>query len=79
MNHESLAIDKDAVFGNSGRVNKHVLYGLPCAHCRAYYDAALSACPICRCLDRISPTVRDGVLNQEALVGSNCATAGARF
>jgi hypothetical protein len=75
VNHESLAIDKDAVSGNSGRANKHVLYGLPCAHCRAYYDAALSACPICRCLDRISPTVGSRVLRQETSVGTNCVNA----
>jgi len=35
---------------------KPVLYGLPCARCKAYYDAKLKACPICRCTERVSPT-----------------------
>ena len=30
-------------------------YGLPCANCRLYYAAELTACPICHCGDRISP------------------------
>src|SRR5713226_9347517 len=32
-----------------------ILYGLPCANCRLYYAAELTACPICNCDDRISP------------------------
>src|ERR1700683_3806604 len=35
---------------------KAIGYGLPCSHCHAYYPADMSACPICRCPDRISPT-----------------------
>jgi hypothetical protein len=31
----------------SGR--KAALLGLPCARCRAYYDATLDSCPICGC------------------------------
>jgi hypothetical protein len=34
----------------------HVLFGLPCTRCRAYYDADLDACPICGCKERVSPT-----------------------
>jgi hypothetical protein len=34
----------------------HVLFGLPCARCRAYYDADLDACPICGCKERVSST-----------------------
>ncbi len=30
----------------------HALFGLPCARCRAYYDADLDACPICGCKER---------------------------
>lgn len=33
-----------------------ILYGLPCARCRCYYDAQLKACPLCRCSERVSPT-----------------------
>lgn len=35
---------------------KPALLGLPCARCRAYYDADLSACPVCGCTERVSPT-----------------------
>jgi len=34
----------------------HALFGLPCARCRAHYDADLDACPICGCKERVSPT-----------------------
>jgi len=30
-------------------------YGLPCAHCRAYYPSDMQACPICKSKERISP------------------------
>lgn len=30
-------------------------YGLPCAHCRAYYPSDMQACPICHSKERISP------------------------
>jgi hypothetical protein len=33
----------------------HALFGLPCARCRAYYDADLDVCPICGCKERVSP------------------------
>ena len=32
---------------------KAVLLGLPCARCRAYFDAELDACPICGCNERV--------------------------
>jgi uncharacterized OB-fold protein len=32
-----------------------VLYGLPCANCRAYYPAILEACPVCSSVERVSP------------------------
>ena len=32
-----------------------ILYGLPCARCRAYYPAALLTCPVCKCSERIPP------------------------
>lgn len=34
---------------------KAILYGLPCARCKAYYDANLTACPICGCTERVPP------------------------
>jgi len=30
-------------------------YGLPCAKCRKYYSAALSACPVCKSAERVAP------------------------
>ena len=35
---------------------KHARYGLPCAKCKTYYSAELSACPICKSPQRVSPT-----------------------
>ena len=35
---------------------KRVGYGLPCANCRTYYAADLTACPICMCPQRVSAT-----------------------
>jgi hypothetical protein len=34
--------------------SRTALLGLPCAHCKAYYAAALEACPICGCKERTS-------------------------
>src|ERR1043166_6430194 len=34
---------------------RHVGYGLPCAHCKTYYTADLSACPVCKSSQRVSP------------------------
>ena len=35
---------------------KAILLGLPCARCGAYYEAELTACPLCACTERVSPT-----------------------
>lgn len=35
--------------------SKAVGYGLPCSRCRAYYPADMTACPICKSLERVSP------------------------
>ena len=34
---------------------KHIGYGLPCANCKTYYAADLSACPVCHSPQRVSP------------------------
>jgi hypothetical protein len=36
--------------------SKPELLGLPCVRCRAYYDANLTTCPICKCTERVQPT-----------------------
>jgi hypothetical protein len=32
-------------------------YGLPCAKCRTYYAADVAACPVCKCVERVSPAI----------------------
>ena len=34
---------------------KSVGYGLPCAKCKTYYKADLTACPVCKSSERVSP------------------------
>jgi hypothetical protein len=41
---------------------KVVLLGLPCARCRAYYDATLESCPVCGCKERVSPQARSPII-----------------
>lgn len=33
---------------------KKILYGLPCANCRSYYESNLAACPLCCSAERVS-------------------------
>jgi hypothetical protein len=35
---------------------KHAGVGLPCARCKTYYGADLTACPVCKNPQRVSPT-----------------------
>lgn len=39
------------------RAGRRVGYGLPCANCKTYYAADLTACPYCGCPDRIASSV----------------------
>jgi hypothetical protein len=34
---------------------RRVGYGLPCAKCKTYYAADLTACPVCKTAERVSP------------------------
>jgi hypothetical protein len=36
-------------------------YGLPCAKCKTYYAADLSACPVCKTEERVLPTIVAGI------------------
>jgi len=36
-------------------------YGLPCANCKTYYAADLSACPICKSRQRVAPSAIAGL------------------
>lgn len=40
----------------TGNAVRNAGYGLPCARCKTYFAADLTACPICKCSERISPT-----------------------
>jgi hypothetical protein len=40
---------------------RHTGYGLPCANCRAYYAADLTACPICSSHERVPANYGDTV------------------
>ncbi len=42
-------------------------YGLPCAKCKTYYAADLSACPVCKTEERVLPTVVAGIGSSEQL------------
>jgi|SRR5215469_4535860 len=47
-------IDESAAGGfRWSPVHRLVSYGLPCAQCRAYYEAQLTVCPICGCRERV--------------------------
>lgn len=45
-------------------------YGLPCSKCRLYYPANLSACPICRTTERVSPKAATVKVSQPAAATS---------
>jgi hypothetical protein len=51
---------KQTIGGNTSAGNqigpKRVGYGMPCAKCKTYYAADLTACPVCKNAERISPT-----------------------
>src|SRR5438067_2408199 len=49
---EQPAISADVPERNVQRVG----YGLPCASCKTYYPADLSACPYCGCPERVAPS-----------------------
>ncbi len=54
--------DGDAIPTDSSKIrpqahalkqNRPARFGLPCANCKAYYASDLSACPICKCAERV--------------------------
>jgi hypothetical protein len=45
---------KVAAQPHAEKAPKAVGYGMPCANCRAYYPADMTACPICKCAERVS-------------------------
>jgi len=52
------ALDPNAVAGVPTQFGpRHVGYGLPCIKCKTYYAADLTACPVCKTKERVSPVV----------------------
>lgn len=47
-------------------------YGLPCAKCKTYYLASLSACPVCKSAQRVSPIAV--IPARERVAGTNNST-----
>ena len=39
---------------SSEYLKPRILYGLPCAGCRTYYPFDLTACPVCKCRERVT-------------------------
>jgi hypothetical protein len=52
---ENLQKDQRNVFADDPHAAKHAGYGLPCAKCKTYYASDLSACPVCKSPQRVSP------------------------
>lgn len=48
---------RTAVVAPAAPARRAAGYGLPCSKCRLYYPANLTACPICRTSERVSPKI----------------------
>ena len=55
--HVPQGMINDAQQVDTTAVPKRIGYGLPCANCRSYYAADLTACPICQSKERVVPVV----------------------
>jgi len=53
---ENLQSDRRNAFHDAPPADKHSGIGLPCAKCKTYYAADLTACPVCQNPQRVSPT-----------------------
>jgi hypothetical protein len=52
---ETLPGEHSNVLAGSAPPSRRIGYGLPCAQCKTYYAADLTACPICNSPQRVSP------------------------
>jgi len=51
-------LDPNAIAGVPGQFGpRRTGYGLPCAKCKTYYAADLTACPVCKNKERVSPVI----------------------
>jgi len=53
---ENVQPDRRNAFTDAPLVAKHAGIGLPCAKCKTYYAADLTACPVCKNPQRVSPS-----------------------
>lgn len=53
---EETAAERGNAFRETPLTSRHNGYGLPCAHCKTYYDADLPACPVCKSPQRVAPS-----------------------
>ena len=52
---DSRAAQQHNILAGVAVAPRQVGYGMPCAHCKTYYTADLSACPVCKSPQRVSP------------------------
>ena len=52
---ETTAAENRSAFRETPLPPRHASYGLPCAHCKTYYDANLPVCPVCKSPQRLAP------------------------
>lgn len=53
---DTQVVERPALSSQTGPLQaKQYGYGLPCAKCKTYYAANLSACPVCKGTERVSP------------------------
>jgi hypothetical protein len=51
-------LDANAIAGVPAQFGpRRTGYGLPCAKCKTYYGADLTACPVCKTKERVSPLI----------------------
>jgi hypothetical protein len=51
---ENVQTDRRNAFADAPLAAKQAGYGLPCAKCKTYYASDLTACPVCKCPQRVS-------------------------
>src|SRR5450432_1193932 len=50
---ENLHADRRNAFADAPLAARPVGYGMPCAKCKTYYAANLTACPVCKATERV--------------------------
>lgn len=55
-------IETGARKNSAGPETPGMLYGLPCADCRAYYASSVAECPVCHSTQRITASGVPGAI-----------------